>query len=415
MVMKSLSPLLLAVIVGLAASTAEAQTADRAFTLFEIYRQSVVKITVSGNRPFGEPRHEQGTGFVVAYSAPFLYVVTAGHVVGSGAARQQDNADWHVQDGNIKRTIRIAGFDQNGFWRELGGRVEQVPLAGEQNVDLALLVVTDGPELAPIPLMRAGEHATRTREVMLMGFRGASKLLTSPIPIGNGAQKSLYTYETSVASRQGESGGPWIDLKSGGVIAVVSRLSARPEAASWLAIPADLVANAVDALLRARGASARFVGDEDVTSFPELLRQRYSTYLKHCSAPMEYTRAMTKKTSMVYYKLVCRGIDCRYTEEYLKGSEVTETIANQFRVFSFKVIPLDSWQRSNGVNLECLEDNCLKYSQTNKTLEQPHVREMSGRTLFKYASEICHEAAFSYLDTYRVQKERVDRLNQSRN
>lgn len=95
-----------------------------------------------------------------------------------------------------------------------------------------------------------------------------------PIPIGNGAQGGFNIYRTDTSSRPGESGGPWIDLKSGGVIAIASGQSKQLDAPSNRAIPADLVTSAFGALLSARGAKVNLVNDENAMSSSGALQKQ---------------------------------------------------------------------------------------------------------------------------------------------
>lgn len=235
----------------------EAQdSAGRATSLFNAYKNSVVRITASGSSPKGVSHKEFGSGFVVAYEKPWLFIVTAGHVVGSSSPRQIENADWFVDAaGRVDRKIEVSAYDVGGVWREIG-QGEHVPLLGGAAVDLALIVVTDGPELAPLPLMRSADRSG-TREVMLMGYRGDGRHFRTPIPMGKGARTGFNNYSTDQPSLKGESGGPWIDLRGGSVIAVASRVDTSPDSPSTLAVPSDFVVSAVGALLIQKQASLK--------------------------------------------------------------------------------------------------------------------------------------------------------------
>ncbi len=232
---------------------------NRASTLKDTYRQSVVKITVTGQRPSGTRKEETGTGFIVANNDGFLFIVTANHVIGSSATAQAENRDWSVLDGQIERKISVSGFGLDGVWREIG-EAQNIDFNTFQNIDIALLTIGGGPELPPMPLKRS-THWGETREIMLLGFRGKLQNFTSPIPIGYGERANFTDYNTDKPSRAGESGGPWIDIRSGNVIAVASRVDYSSAAPSNLAVPIDFVVTSFGPFLGEVHANLKF-GDE---------------------------------------------------------------------------------------------------------------------------------------------------------
>jgi hypothetical protein len=61
------------------------------------------------------------------------------------------------------------------------------------------------------------------------------------------------TYLTSVPSRRGESGGPWIDIATGKVFAVARRVNAAPEGPSIESTPVTLIKPSLEAYFQTRG------------------------------------------------------------------------------------------------------------------------------------------------------------------
>jgi hypothetical protein len=75
---------------------------------------------------------------------------------------------------------------------------------------------------------------------MLLGFQKEKVELTKPIPIAIG-QIAGFKYVTSVPSHEGESGAPWIDLRTGKVFAVASVIRYGPVGPSYEATPVTLI------------------------------------------------------------------------------------------------------------------------------------------------------------------------------
>ena len=232
---------------------------QRANELFSANRASIVKVVASGIGPDGVSKRLLGSGFVATFNQGQLFIVTAKHVVGSDVSDSSKNEDWSVENGAVQRKIEIFGLDEGNIFRKIG-TAEEVAINRPENIDLALLVITNGPELPSLKLRHAAPPNELNRDVMLMAFKSNKGFLTQPIPLAEGARAQYYQYVLSSPSTTGESGGPWIDLKSGGVIAVAHGIEASQTAPSTLAVPVDFVMQ----ILKSVGQSAnlRYVDDE---------------------------------------------------------------------------------------------------------------------------------------------------------
>jgi hypothetical protein len=201
--------------------TAFAQsTAERAQHIIDQSKRAIVKISVSGTASDGHHVDTEGTGFFVGSSLQRSYLLTAAHVIGS-SDEEPSNPDWKVENGKIDRVIKLSSLDEHNNLVRLNGEVHVLP-TGLPGVDIALLMIDQG-GYPIIPLGDPLSSNAQLNEVMLLAFQKGQKELTTPITIGVG-QTSGIIYKTNVPSREGESGGPWIEMRTGQVVAVAGMI-----------------------------------------------------------------------------------------------------------------------------------------------------------------------------------------------
>ena len=182
-------------------------------------RSAIVKIHVTGIAPAGEQIDKEGTGFFVGSDEKRTFLVTAQHLIGSNAVEQSKNADWKVENGRIERKVELSSLDEKNSLVPRIGAVH-VLSPGLEGADFAVLMIEQG----KFPTLTLGDPLTEkesVHNVILLGFGKGSAELTRPFHIATG-QLSGISYVTSLPSRDGESGAPWIDIDSGKVFGVAS-------------------------------------------------------------------------------------------------------------------------------------------------------------------------------------------------
>lgn len=213
--------------------------AQRVQELFDQHKRSVVKIIVEGKTPSGTVKEKrEGTGFFVYSDSGVSYIITALHVIGSSETEQSKNPDWRVENGTVDRIINVSSIDNQGGLAQRSSNAYPIPTS-MPGVDLAILALFEGP-YPTLELASTLVDKIPLRDVMLLGFQRERRTLTMPIPVGQGQLVAL-TYHTTVPSRRGESGAPWIDLGSGRVFAVASVVRNAPEGPSYESTPVTFI------------------------------------------------------------------------------------------------------------------------------------------------------------------------------
>jgi hypothetical protein len=252
---------------GLPFATAQG-TAELVRDFLTSSQGAIVKLVVEGKDPTGNDKHAEGSGFFI-YSGPGIsFLLTAQHVVGSSETEQAKNPDWFVDNGKVVRTIQISSLDEHGNLQSHGQEVFVVPTA-LPGIDIALLSFLQGGyptlRLADRLVDKLGPH-----DVMLLGYQAGRSSITVPIPIGIGQLQTPTTYVTSVPSHRGESGGPWIDIRSGRVFAVARMVNTAPTTPSNESTPVTLIKPSLSAYFQTAGITL----DQDVPHTFALLGSR---------------------------------------------------------------------------------------------------------------------------------------------
>jgi hypothetical protein len=207
---------------ALASSTfALADDDQRMQQLMSTLSPAIVKIEVSGKKPNGDKDTRRGTGFIISSKGTFTLILTAGHVLGSNENRDQTrNEDWQVHNGIIERNIQLWIPDGQGTLVERKADVTTINIS-QPGTDLALFSI-NGSGYTALPLADSREYFDLPRRVVLLGYRASAFGLTKPPPNSSGQSIDMLTYRTLAESSPGESGGPWVDINSGKVVAVAS-------------------------------------------------------------------------------------------------------------------------------------------------------------------------------------------------
>jgi hypothetical protein len=201
---------------------ASAETVDG---LVGAYKRAVVKLTVTGKDPKGQPRPPAaGSGFVIQSGARNSLILTAAHVIGSSDWRQILNPDWLIEpDGRtLSRQVKVEILDEQGSLANLGQ--DASVLWQDDQKDIALLLI-DRTKLPVIPYVgKASEIEGDVQHVLVLGFRKNEQRLHWREGNGGFQSSPLHGLVFRLSERipEGMSGGPVIDLRSGKVIAAVS-------------------------------------------------------------------------------------------------------------------------------------------------------------------------------------------------
>jgi hypothetical protein len=232
-------------LVGLRAALGQSE-AQRTQELIEQLSPAIVKIEVSGTNPDGQMSKRRGTGFIISSKGAFTLVATAAHVLGSNETDQTRNRDWLVQNGKLaNRTVQIWIPDTHGSMVERKTEVTPIEVA-VPGVDLVLFSI-DGFGYKSLPLANPDDTNQR-RRVVLLAYKAESFGLTKPATAGWGQNTNPLKYRTDVESRNGESGGPWIDVDSGRVVAVASASLVDTDGPSYDATPVTLIGGTIPML-----------------------------------------------------------------------------------------------------------------------------------------------------------------------
>jgi hypothetical protein len=216
-----------------------AQTsAEKIQAIYDSAKAAVVKIKVEGTAPDDKIKRREGSGFFIYSDQNRSFLLTARHVLGSSETQQNQNPDWKVENGEVVRKIRIDSLDERGA---LVLRSEEVLVAPTSplGIDIVLLMVDQG-RYPTLEIANQLAEKSPLSDVVLLGFREGKSALTRPIPAAIGSLVG-FKYRTSIPSQPGESGGPWIDLKSGRVFALASVVKNSPSDPSNEATPVVLI------------------------------------------------------------------------------------------------------------------------------------------------------------------------------
>jgi hypothetical protein len=256
---------------------------------------AVVKIEVNGTAPNGQVDKRRGTGFIVSSSGMFTFIVTAGHVLGSNEKEDQTrNKDWQVQNGKIvNRKVQVFFPDGQGSLVEK--KVDVVPIdIAVPGTDLALFSI-NGTGYTSLSLGDAAD-TDQPRKVLLLGYKAESWGLTKPAVMGMGQNTTPLRYRTEKESSRGESGGPWIDLKSGKVLAVASKTETESSDSSFDSTPITLIKSTLGPLQPAVHQADRDKATyEKAQGHLELLQD----YVKSCLLDCAYKAAAQAEISSI--------------------------------------------------------------------------------------------------------------------
>ena len=183
--------------------------------LQEIYREDYRRRKRSREQ---KSLSQGGIGIIVASSHGTL-ILTARHVIGSSSLDQRSNSDWYVQGDQISRTIKVEGLDGNGVLTTLS-EAAFFKMENEQ-FDIALI----GIEPYGFPVAKIRQYSLERQqqlEVMLLGFEAGKRELSNPYKLGVGTLDAANRFITASRAGHGESGGAWIETKTGYVIAIAS-------------------------------------------------------------------------------------------------------------------------------------------------------------------------------------------------
>jgi Trypsin-like peptidase domain len=187
--------------------------------VFGRYAQAIVKITVTGKDTENlEKRPAEGSG-VIVYSDKFTLVLTAAHVIGSNSLTE--NRDWAVGNGEIKRKIRVESLDAKGVLTPINDDAKVLPVVLPPGIDIVVLSMPQH-GYTTVPLPSTALNFGTSYDVLLTGFRGGERDLSLPWQGGRGVPKPSGVFITEKGSRTGESGGPWIDWRTGLLLAIAS-------------------------------------------------------------------------------------------------------------------------------------------------------------------------------------------------
>jgi hypothetical protein len=213
-------------------------TAQTVQDLIQRSKSAIVKLVVEGRDPNDGYKKEQGSGLFFYSGQGVSLILTAAHVIGSSETLQASNRDWKVDNGVISRKISLFGLDEKGGLVLRSTEVSPGPPF--PGVDVALLQINQS-GYASLPLAKGFDDVTGLHDILLLGFEGESSQLPIPPLTGLGQLSSPLTFSTTVPSRPGQSGGAWIDLKSGLVLAIARGAQSGPNGPSFEATPLTAV------------------------------------------------------------------------------------------------------------------------------------------------------------------------------
>jgi hypothetical protein len=94
---------------------------------------------------------------------------------------------------------------------------------------------------ATIKLPSSALDFETTHDVLLLGFRKGETELSLPWQSGKGVPKSTGEFVTDARSRAGESGGAWVDSKTGQLLGIASGTNAPPDRTDFVAAYVPLI------------------------------------------------------------------------------------------------------------------------------------------------------------------------------
>lgn len=201
---------------------------------------SVVKIIVRGSDPQGNRNVIEGSGFVV-YSSNSTLIMTASHVIGSSSLEPSLNKDWLIEGKSgrfrkIDRRISVGRIDANNIFNMIDEDAIVLFDGSSQNLDIAILSVRSKnlpcASLPGLGVLSIGSYY----DVVLLGFLRDKNVMTSP-PVASEAVSTPEHLLTRAGPARGESGGPWIDMKSGAVLAIASSTGHDNERHEGIGVP----------------------------------------------------------------------------------------------------------------------------------------------------------------------------------
>jgi hypothetical protein len=164
------------------------------------------------------------------------------------------------------------------------------------DADLALFSI-NGDGYPTLPISVSLEDLTQPRIGILLGFKAGSWRLTTPAAMGIGQSLNPQKYVTSGAeSRPGESGGPWVDLGSGKVVAVASSSQLESNGPSYEATPINLITGSVQNYdLKGLPADRDKAAYDKARGNPQLL----ASYAQSCGSDCRYKDAAVAEISSI--------------------------------------------------------------------------------------------------------------------
>jgi Trypsin-like peptidase domain len=118
------------------------------------------------------------------------------------------------------------------------GRVSVVPLDLLNAADIALLKVSEAGLRTTVKLPTLRADLGNAHDVVLLGFRATDSELS--YETGTGLARASGEFETSVPSLPGQSGGPWLDARTGLVMAMASGQRLDKDKPSFVATSIEL-------------------------------------------------------------------------------------------------------------------------------------------------------------------------------
>ncbi|WP_338692467.1 serine protease [Bradyrhizobium sp. 26S5] len=212
--------LLISVIFVPSAATAQSGSQSTVQALQEIIQRSklaIVKLVVEGRDPNGDTKKIQGSGFFVFSGQDMSILLTAAHVIGSNETVPSNNPDWLVENGVIVRKISLFGLDEKGSLVLRSNEVNPGPPF--PGIDLVLLQINQS-GYPSLPLAKSYADISGLHDIVLLAFEAEKSQLPIPPVTGIGQVSSPVTLKTTVPSQPGQSGGAWVDLKSGLVVGI---------------------------------------------------------------------------------------------------------------------------------------------------------------------------------------------------
>jgi hypothetical protein len=210
--------------------------AERVQALIDRTGRAIVKISVDGKAPDGSLKRAVGSGAFVFSANGISVILTAAHVIGSSETEQSKNPDWQVENGTVIRRITVSSLDERGSLTVRAASADVMSAALPAGADIALLTIQQSGYVS-LPFADRLTDLSGLKNVTLLGFQAERIELSMPPQTGIGHLDSSTKYVTTVPSRRGESGAPWIDSQSGLILAVAKGIESRPGSVAFEATP----------------------------------------------------------------------------------------------------------------------------------------------------------------------------------